>query len=125
MRDFLLVGAGGFAGSVARYAVSMAMSPLSVAFSLPVGTFTVNATGSFVIGVLLAVMNQNAWYFLGVVGFCGGYTTFSAFSAEMFNLLRGAHYANAALYAAASMLICLLAVWLGHLLGLWIKLKIL
>lgn len=120
IKEVLLVGMGGFVGSVLRYLVSVAMSG-SVTGILPWATFTVNGVGSLLIGIFLAVAGQGSWYFLLVAGFCGGFTTFSAFSAELFAMVRGGNYGQAGIYIVASVAVCILAVWLGMTLGKLIK----
>ena len=92
MKQLLLVGFGGFFGSIARYW----MSKLNLTWdfhSIPMGTLAVNIIGSFLIGFMLGIfMNSNLLHtnlklFL-VVGFCGGFTTFSSFTNENFLLLQ-------------------------------------
>jgi CrcB protein len=120
VKEVLLVGTGGFVGSALRYLVSIMMSG-SAAGMLPWATFTVNGAGSLLIGLFLALMGQGSWYFLLVAGFCGGFTTFSTFSAELFAMVRNGNYGQAGIYIAASIVICVLAVWLGMTLGKMMK----
>ncbi len=118
INEVLLVGAGGFAGSALRYLVSVAMAGTAGGSGLPWATFTVNGAGSLLIGVVLALTGgQGGWYFLLAAGLCGGFTTFSAFSAELLAMVRDGNYGQAGLYIAASIAVCLLAVWLGFTLG--------
>lgn len=122
MVDALLVGVGGFAGSVLRYAVSGAAQRVSHALSWPWGTLAVNVLGCLLIGILshLAVargaLTSHARALL-IVGFLGGFTTFSTFSNETFGLIQihdtGAALAN----LAAQVGLGLGAVWLGHAIG--------
>lgn len=121
IREALLVGVGGFAGSILRYIISTVMIGASASYFMPWGTLTVNASGSLLIGVFLAVASQGNWYFLLVAGFCGGYTTFSTFSTELLNMVKAGNNVQAALYIAASVLICVAAVWVGMTLGQKIK----
>ena len=113
IKEAILVGIGGFVGSISRYLVSMAMIGWLPGAVLPAGTFTVNAVGSFLIGLFLAVIGEGSWYYLCITGFCGGFTTFSTFSAELVGMLRSAHYGQSILYIIASIVICLAAAWLG------------
>ena len=113
----LLVGCGGFLGAAARYlAGGLVQRLLGEAF--PWGTFVVNASGCLAIGFLAAlsderfVLGTDARLFL-LVGVLGGYTTFSSFGLETFNLLRDGGWASAALNAFGQLGIGLAAVWLG------------
>lgn len=69
------------------------------------------------IGVFLTITGAGNGYFLLVTGFCGGFTTFSAFSAELLAMVRQAHYLQSALYIVASIAVCVAAVWLGTIIG--------
>lgn len=114
----LLVAAGGAAGSVARYLVSQALAGVSFAF--PFGTLAINAVGSFVLGVVLATAatRTDATLLLLVgVGACGGFTTFSAFSAEVVALAGRGAVLRAAVYATVSVAVGLLATLAGLALG--------
>lgn len=117
--NFLWVGLGGFAGSVLRYGTGLLTAQWAVAHAgkFPVATFTVNVLGSFVIGILLRHFDTaSTAHLLGVVGFCGGFTTFSSFSAESLSLFRSGNHTLAFVYIFGSFLLCLGAVWLGMLL---------
>ncbi|MDR2839965.1 MAG: CrcB family protein, partial [Paludibacter sp.] len=78
----LFVGLGGFLGSAARYLLTLLIKNPERLF--PLGTFAVNIIGSFVIGILFALIGKNAlsetWRLFLMAGICGGFTTFSAFS---------------------------------------------
>ena len=119
MKQLLLVGFGGFFGSIARYW----MSKLNLTWdfhSIPMGTLAVNIIGSFLIGFMLGIfMNSNLLHtnlklFL-VVGFCGGFTTFSSFTNENFLLLQNGQYLTALIYIGGSIIIGILAVFAGFL----------
>jgi CrcB protein len=112
--SFLLVGAGGAIGSMLRYGVAQ----VSVNKLFPYHTFIVNIIGSFVIGALLGLLLKNnisndGWKFLAT-GICGGFTTFSAFSLEGFELLQQHRYTVFLLYFFLSIIIGLAATWLGY-----------
>lgn len=113
------IAAGGAAGSVTRYLVSMWMMRASGAF--PVGTLTVNIVGAFVLGVLARVLNTpDASPVLRAaltIGFCGGFTTFSTFSAEFVMLVQEGRTGRAVAYALVSVLTGVLAVVAGMALG--------
>lgn len=115
MQPLLLVALGGALGAVARWSASGALSPLSAAARFPWATFVVNISGCALIGLLTALalrfphFGGPAKLFL-VTGFCGGFTTFSTFGLETFELLRRGEFLTAALYAGASFAAGLLAL---------------
>jgi CrcB protein len=117
------VGLGGVIGSCARYLASVfALSQFGPGF--PLGTLFVNVTGSFAIGFYAALTGPDGRVFAGtrqrqfvMTGICGGYTTFSAFSLETFQLLRSGHALTALLNVGISVIGWLAAVWLGHTLA--------
>lgn len=117
LREILLVGAGGFAGSVCRYLVSVGVASLSIATPLPVATMSVNIAGSLLIGVFMSLSSHNWLIFLGVAGFCGGFTTFSTFSTEVLAMVRASQWALAAGYITLSVVVCAAAVAVGMWLG--------
>lgn len=114
----LLVGAGGFVGSVLRYLVSGWVERLSSG-SFPVGTLVVNLSGCLAIGVLAeladvrGVLSPQSRALL-MVGFLGGYTTFSAFANESLNLFRDREVVLGLLNVLLSVAFCLIAVWAGR-----------
>ena len=112
----LLIAVGGAAGSVLRYLIGRAVQGTSPS-GFPIGTMVVNISGCFLIGVLLRqFLNMQVsaeWRALLVVGFCGGFTTFSTFSAETVGLIEGGEYARAATYVALSVALCLAATFAG------------
>lgn len=116
-KEILLAGTGGFIGSALRYAVSVVLVSASVKSGFPFGTLLVNCIGALVIGVLWILLPPGSWQALAMAGFCGGFTTFSAFSLETLGMIRSGETINALLYIAASVLLCLLFVWIGTLLG--------
>ena len=117
LRTILLVGIGGGIGSALRYLTAVLTNKF-FANTFPLATFLTNIIGCFLIGILMGylVRNQladsNLKWFL-VTGFCGGYTTFSAFGYENVNLFQTQNPALAFAYIAASIAIGLFAVWLG------------
>jgi fluoride exporter len=119
----MLVGTGGFLGSIARYVVALMFAPLAPGF--PFATLTVNILGSFLIGFLgeLAVsttlVSPEARLFL-VTGFCGGFTTFSAYMFEHTALLREGQLFYAGIYLAGSIAGGIVALYSGMLFAkLW------
>jgi fluoride exporter len=121
LQKYLLIAAGGALGSVARYGVgSLVASRMGTRF--PYGTFVINLTACLVIGFSLTWIDQHttlnpAWRFLIPIGFVGAYSTFSTFEWEIFTDLRLGAFVIAALYVSLSLLLGLVAVWLGVLLA--------
>jgi CrcB protein len=115
--DFLLVGIGGFLGANARFFISGWIAE-RIGATLPWNTFIINLTGSFVIGFLLTAFTERfllepAWRLFLVVGFLGGYTTFSSYAWEGFRLLEDGAWQWAAAYLLGSTGLGLLATILG------------
>jgi len=112
----LLIAVGGAAGSVLRYLLGGAIQKAS-ASGFPVGTMVVNISGCFLIGVLarqfLNMQLSSELRALLVVGFCGGFTTFSTFSAETVGLIEGGEYGRATAYAILSLALCIGATFAG------------
>ena len=113
---YLLIALGGAAGSLLRYLVGGAVQRMS-ASGFPVGTMVVNVSGCFIIGVLvrqfLNLQLSPELRALLIVGFCGGFTTFSTFSAETLGLIEGGEYGRAAGYVVLSVTLCLAATLAG------------
>jgi CrcB protein len=111
-----LIAAGGAVGSALRYLIGGAVQRSS-ASGFPVGTMFVNVAGCFLIGVfvryLLNMQTSAELRALLIVGFCGGFTTFSTFSFETVGLIEGGEYARAATYILGSVVLCLVATFAG------------
>lgn len=112
----LLVGFGGFLGSILRYLISKLNTEISI-HSFPAGTFLVNIIGSLLIGFLVGVLATHApssqLRLLLITGFCGGFTTFSAFTNENFNLIANGQFLTSALYIILSIVGGIFAVFGG------------
>lgn len=122
LKQLLLVGTGGFLGSIARFFVSK----LNITWSfhnIPLGTLIVNVLGSLIIGILMGffmknneVSSSNNLRLLLAVGFCGGFTTFSAFANENFSLLQNGQFFTSFIYISVSITMGILAVFAGYIL---------
>jgi CrcB protein len=119
---YLWLGLGGAIGTVARFWLDGVISTRYPAF--PYGILTINVTGSFLIGLLFALIGPEGRWLVSptvrtffMVGICGGYTTFSSFSLNTLNLAREGQWLYAGANVVLSVVFCLLAVWLGFLLG--------
>jgi fluoride exporter len=118
----LIVMAGGALGTFARYAVSVLT--MSISRDLPWGTVIINVTGSLIIGLFSTLTLANGRFPVSdnmrlfvMIGLCGGYTTFSSFSLQTLDLLRSGATVRACINVAASVLLCIGAVAVGHLIA--------
>jgi CrcB protein len=118
----LAVMIGGALGALARYGVGLLTLPISG--QLPWGTIIINVTGSFVIGLFGTLTLASGRYPVSetlrlfvMIGLCGGFTTFSSFSLQTLDLMRGGALERAAINVAASVALCIAAVALGHAVG--------
>ena len=117
IRELMTVRFGGAAGSIVRYLLSGGILAGQTLLGFPAGTFTVNAAGSLLIGILLEASVSETLGWLLIVGFCGGFTTFSTFSADTVRLLRAGCYNAAAVYVALSVAVCIVFAALGMWIG--------
>ncbi|HEB76767.1 MAG TPA: fluoride efflux transporter CrcB [Nitrospirae bacterium] len=121
MMNYLIVGAGGFLGAIARFAIS-AWIGQRWGRSFPLGTFFVNVTGCFLIGLIMSLLTERfmvnlQWRLFLTIGFLGAYTTFSTFEYETGYLLRDSEWVLAALNVFFSIFAGFAALKLGELLS--------
>lgn len=112
MMGYLVVGIGGALGAVLRYTMSQLL-PYTKS-GLPLATLLVNVIGSFLIGVLYVLIVERSgdaglWRELLIVGLCGGFTTFSAFSMETLHLWQSGQIQTALIYIVLSVVFCIVA----------------
>lgn len=119
IKSLLIVGFGGFIGTVARFLISRYLQ-FNITSVFPWSTFIVNIVGSLLIGIIFGisekgnVLSPEIRLFL-TVGICGGFTTFSTFSNDSFLLMRDQEWIRFALYTSLSIFIGLIAVYAGRL----------
>jgi len=116
---YLWLGLGGALGTVARYWINGLVSRHFPSF--PMGTLVINITGSFLIGLFAAMTAPDGRWLVSptfraffIAGLCGGYTTFSSFSLQTLDLARAGEWLYAGANVVASVVLCLVAVWLGY-----------
>lgn len=119
VKHLLLIGTGGFIGSIARYFVSRLNDRVDW-LSLPLGTLAVNVAGSLLIGFLIGISEKSPLLTVELrmflmVGLCGGFTTFSSFSGENLTLLRNGQFLPLFLYTGLSIILGFTAVYLGYI----------
>jgi len=117
---YIAVGVGGFLGAVARYALGVYIgSRYGVRF--PLGTFVINVSGSFLIGLILTLLARTTassyWRYLIPIGFIGAYTTFSTFEYETFRAIQDGQVMTGLLNVGLSLVIGFVAVWAGAFIG--------
>ena len=120
---YFWIGIGSALGGMARFWLS-GVSARVFGEALPWGTLLVNVSGSLIIGFFATLsapggrldVDPSMRLFV-MVGLCGGYTTFSAFSLQTLALLQEGAWGLASIYIAASVVLCVLAVWVGHVLA--------
>jgi len=119
LKQLLLIGTGGFIGSVARFLVSRLNTRIDW-LSIPIGTLTVNVLGSLLIGFLIGISERSPiltveWRMFLMVGLCGGFTTFSSFTGENLVLMKNGQILPLLLYTGLSIFLGFVAVYLGYI----------
>jgi CrcB protein len=119
--NYLIIGAGGFAGAITRYALALWIGQ-RWGRSFPLGTFVINITGSLLIGLLMPLLTERfivnpQWRLLLVVGFLGAYTTFSTFEYETGALLKDGEWLFASLNVILSVSVGFIALKIGEIIA--------
>lgn len=122
----LWIGLGGFLGTVSRYWIGTVMLE-KWGHPFPLGTLIVNVIGCFLIGIIAGLKTSEAQLLFNlpsreflIIGFLGGFTTFSAFSFQTLRLLQQSEWLHAGGNILGSVFLCLLAVWIGDLVAKWL-----
>lgn len=120
MQNYFWIAVGSALGGVARYWCSGVAARL-IGETFPWGTLIVNVVGSLIIGFFATITAPDGRLFVDatarqfvMIGLCGGYTTFSSFSLQTLNLMQDGQWLYVGLNISASVILCLLAVWIGH-----------
>lgn len=121
MTKYLMVGLGGALGSILRFWASGVISN-RLGDRFPYGTFVINCTGSFLIGLIVTLLAERThwspnWRYLIPIGFIGGYTTFSAFELETFRSFQDGEMLIASLNVLLSVIVGFFSLWLGVITG--------
>lgn len=116
-RSIILIGVGGGVGSILRHLTTLFINKY-VSTAFPFGTLIVNFFGCMLMGIIVGLFINEGKYsqemkYLFATGFCGGYTTFSAFASENIQLFQNGNSFTAFVYIATSVIFSLFAVWLG------------
>ena len=121
LKTYLAVMFGGAVGTALRFGLSNWFA-VNYGETFPVGTIVVNVTGCFVIGLFAALTGPDGIFLASsltrqvvMIGVLGGYTTFSSFSLQTLNLMSGGEWLRAGWNVVLSVVLCLVAVWLGQL----------
>jgi len=125
MMNYFWIGLGSAIGGMCRYGLSGLMAR-HFGETFPLGTLTVNVTGCFLIGAFAGLTGTEGRLLVSpsfrqffTLGLCGGYTTFSSFGIQTLNLAREGDWLRAGANVCLSFTLCLLAVWLGHMMASW------
>jgi len=124
---YLWIAIGSALGGMSRYACSRYIA-VWFGETFPWGTIFVNVLGSFIIGFFATLTGPDGRAMVApdmrmfvMVGFCGGYTTFSSFSIQTLDLIRNRDFLEAGGNILLSVILCMIAVWLGYVLAAWLN----
>ena len=127
LMNSIAVAVGGAIGSLARFWLAELFVALGMS-AFPWATLLANVSGSMLIGVIAALTGPDGRLLVApelrlfwMVGICGGYTTFSSFSLQTLTLAQGGEWSRAAMNIGLSVILCLVAVWLGYMIGAWLN----
>jgi CrcB protein len=117
MKTFLFVFIGGGLGSIARYSLNLLLASGKIS-ALPLATLTANCLSSFILGLIISLGGSriplsDPIKLLITVGFCGGFSTFSTFTAESFQLMKDGHYIALSTNIALNVVLCMLFLMAG------------
>jgi len=120
MLSYLFVALGGAIGTATRFWIS-GLAAERFGQTFPIGTLIVNVTGSFIAGAFTAITDPDGRWLVSpsfrqffMIGICGGYTTFSSFSLQTLTLAQDGEWLWAGANIVLSVVLCLVAIWLGH-----------
>ena len=118
MIKILIIGLGGFLGSISRYGVYHLLDR-NIESIIPYGTFLVNMSGSFLLGIVYGLMQREnilseEWRLFLAIGFCGSFTTFSTFAYENFMMVKNSQFFSLLLYAGLSVVVGIALTYAGY-----------
>ena len=121
IKNLVLIGFGGFLGSIGRYLISR-INIFPALTSIPFGTLLANVLGSLLIGFLAGIADRSPiltleWRMFLMIGFCGGFTTFSTFTNENLALMRNGEFLHVLIYSGLSIGFGFFAVFLGYIIS--------
>ena len=122
--NIIAVGMGGFIGAVLRYLIGLI--PVKETMVFPVKTFCINIIGCLLIGLITVLASRNPeinpkWILFLKAGICGGFTTFSTFSLDTYNLFHNKDYATGGIYAVLSVVCCVFGIFCGRKLAILVR----
>ena len=121
MKEVLIVGLGGFAGTISRYLLQNAIVNRFITI-FPVGTFAINLIGSLLIGLIFGLAERydwmtQEWRLFLAIGFCGSFTTFSTFAFDNLQLIKDGNYGQLFWYTSLSIVLSLALAWFGFIIA--------